>query len=517
MAPPFNTPTDSAMDDQREPIPLQGLSLKAAQDASRKQILSDYERAGVDLPVVCLEAVLDRDIPDKEYGPSRSRKSSIVGPQLRSFTGRADADDVLEGSVDRIHRTTYEMSNGNPDFEPVRSQQKTSSRFQISDRNRGGNSTNSMKILGLVSPAESDIENILHPSDTVKSQGVSFQPVQAVPEDTAAGSTNPQDPNSSYESKNVSASDMGSATLGEPMAEPMGFHCHNFCCPPKNDTDMEKKYVVSSLQLPQGVEEEDSSYHSRFSGSKMIPGQGSLLDYDDAMTTSDSTIEKYRDDDVPTVEKGDGTALKHSHGRFRIAMVACCIIHLVLVGLIIGFAVRTDDDSEPLSVGSTSQGQAPQSAGTQYPGNTGTTTNTDGSHSSATATATPSVDGMTDTPTCIDSVELSLTCYGRESDILVYFKSCNPQPGDWVAIYDSSDDVTTLQEDDSVKWSFTCGNQVCTDTVSNEVVSVTDGFLTPVGTYRVHLIRDGPGPTYEAYASSVEFKVMDSLADCDVM
>jgi hypothetical protein len=485
------------MEEQTEPLPHQGLDLKAAQDASRKQILNEYERAGVDLPVVCLETVLDREISFSDYGASRSRRS-IIAPRFRSFSGEAEANSVHDETGKRNNGDNIDMRVGRPYKEEVRS---NSSRVTAPDECHRGTSMESMKILGVVAP---DGENFVPRSETPRGRDSSG--LTGNQEDPTMGDgRNPQDPNSSF-AQNASTSEAGTRAVGETMA----FDCSKYCCPPKHDSEAtDQKYVVSTLQLAEAFDDEAQLERSRHAFPDMILGQGSLLDHDDDdATTSDSTLEKYRDEVQPQQRSGD-SSFKGGSSRFRWAMAACCILHIVMVGLIIGFAVRGGDDSESQSMANASPGESTST----LPGTVATVAPNDGDGG---AQSPQSGEEVIDTA-CIDILELSLTCYGQESEILVYFLSCDPQPGDWVAIYNSSESATTLLEDNSVDWLFTCGDQVCTEVVSSEVVALSSGLLTPGGTYRVHLIRDGPGPMYEATASSVEFQVMESQGDCDVM
>jgi hypothetical protein len=138
------------------------------------------------------------------------------------------------------------------------------------------------------------------------------------------------------------------------------------------------------------------------------------------------------------------------------------------------------------------------------------------------ATSVPTEEDSTDTPgptdvPCKDVVELTSTCFGRNDEIVVSFTSCVPEDGDWLAIYESTQDPTTLMVNDSIDWEFTCGDKRCNEAVFTGSLGFSaDGMHTPGEEtwYQIHLMRDGPGPTYSAFASSVEFQVLRNVRDC---
>jgi hypothetical protein len=119
---------------------------------------------------------------------------------------------------------------------------------------------------------------------------------------------------------------------------------------------------------------------------------------------------------------------------------------------------------------------------------------------------------------CVDSLTLSSSCYGKGSNILLSFNVCVPQAGDWVAIYEASEERSNLLGDDAYVWKFTCGNRTCSEGIESGSVSLSTAKLnTQEGTsllYRAHLMQYAPGPIYEAIASTEEFEVVDNEQNC---
>jgi hypothetical protein len=114
---------------------------------------------------------------------------------------------------------------------------------------------------------------------------------------------------------------------------------------------------------------------------------------------------------------------------------------------------------------------------------------------------------------------LNSTCFGRDDDIIVSFTSCKPQVGDWLAVYESNQNSTNLVEEDSIDWAFTCGDQQCNEAVVTASLGFSADDMHSPGQetwYQVHMMRDGQGPSYSAFASSVEFTVLRNQRDCGV-
>ena len=108
---------------------------------------------------------------------------------------------------------------------------------------------------------------------------------------------------------------------------------------------------------------------------------------------------------------------------------------------------------------------------------------------------------------CENVLSIDENCYsGRRPKITVIITQCDPMEDDWIGIYKADADPQAL-DDDSVEWSWACGDQLCRGRVSQSVVNFS--VRTPeTGNYRVFLLRDSSlGPPYVSYASSEVFTI----------
>ena len=221
--------------------------------------------------------------------------------------------------------------------------------------------------------------------------------------------------------------------------------------------------------------------------------------------------------------------VKRDPHQMRWIVLMCCIIHLVLVSLIIGFAVisRQEESTTPsVSIDNNSNSNEGGSSVVEEVSATAVP--------SSEAT-TPEKDGMMDNPdsptvveniepTCDDTLEVSASCFSTNTggDILVFFRSCTPEPGDWLGVYEASGQPTSMSvrvsDIDAVDWLFTCGDQECQDPIGQEVVPFqqVNGRYEAGKLYQVHMFRDGDGPMYSSFASSPPFQIVDGAVDCTV-
>jgi hypothetical protein len=500
------------MDEELEPPSLQGLGPRTNTDVIRRRILAEYELSGVDLPVVSLETVLDRDTttPPSDFGASRIREGAAGRPRFRSFSGGDDAATKVRKESTRGGPGECAMRAGSSDKDEVRPTTSVSHHGTAPDRYHREHFMESMTILGEIPSSEFDGDGSFPDSDPSHPPRVASlaSPVTATnctrEEEAMVACMNHQDLNSTFCQTGATPPSVGTGTVEEART----FDCGQFWYPPTdgiNETD--HKYVVSNLQMAEGFGDEDDSNRSLRAYSDVIPSrQGSRTDAHDAAAM-------YRDGMVPPRRR---RRLFKGRSGFHGTVAACCVIHMVMVGVIIGLAVRRrTDDADSLGVANTAPEAGPQGPTTGSPFPDLEAEATEGPSWDAGSGGSTEIDAIP--PPCVDSLEPSLTCYGLENEILVYFLSCDPRPGDWVAIYEASQNATALLEDDSLDWMFTCGDQDCSGVVSSEVVAFSQSPVIGGGTYRAHLIRDGPGPVYAAYASSGEFQVEDSAADCETM
>lgn len=473
-------------------------TIMSAED-SRKMILNSYEAAGVDLPLTQLETVLDKEISPNDFGANkgpRFRKfldkasSAMINNQARKADADVPDDELISDSVDEDDDGNDDNNNDNEEtFDNEFSNKST------------GNDNNS---------------NADAPATTATTVGTNTAPQSSqeegghIPVSTAATAA-----------VNTSAD----GTTGMPF---------EFCCPESSPCPMtndDDKYVISNLQLPPA----EDSFDDEYQNSRRV----ALMDVEDSMIDTTLTMEK-----SPLsggqFSKGGGKhgMFTHFRGsrRFRMALFFCCALHLILIGLIITFVMTMDNEEAAITqdqaaaaaissssssintvdmISSTDLVQKPQldvdSAGTTTSVVVTEEVQTTSSNKAVVSTEISSAESESEESECVDRLELSLDCFGRGSEVLVYFNVCTPQPGDWVAMYDISHDPENLLDDDSVSWLYTCGDRRCTETVQTEVLSfsrVTD--VARAGTYRAYLIRNGEGSSFSSFASSPDFHIVDN-------
>lgn len=481
---------------------------KLSEDDSRKMILESYERAGVDLPLVSLETILDRKISEDD-----ARQSGA--PRFRKFLNKASS-----AVANRALNSNSDFDEVPDDEPPVLTSSSYTSNSNIQDE----------------TPGEEPVQR------------------DEIPE-------SPQTPERALNESNTTK---GATDVIPPTPESYKNYCHptfDFCCPNTPTTSSpaksaaSDKYVMSNLQLAEGFDDEHESVNTRD-----VPA---LMDVEGSVLEGSYTTEKVERCDP--ISKGGNTGIMsifRGSRRFRFAIMVCCLLHVVLVGLIISFV--TNADNESYDIGSTSstipQDQTAPIPSSISPATDPVTSETlypdpdlDKSPSSVVGettvsnavniTAAPSVMmteervdfeeepkeqnitiavGEEDQPlvppdtspvSCVNSLELSTNCVGEGSELLVYFESCTPRLGDWVAMYESSANPEFLLDSESVGWLYTCGDRFCQEAVEKEVLSFTRATgRVGIGTYRVHLIREGEGPLFPSIASSPEFQI---VADAD--
>jgi hypothetical protein len=108
-------------------------------------------------------------------------------------------------------------------------------------------------------------------------------------------------------------------------------------------------------------------------------------------------------------------------------------------------------------------------------------------------------------------VEVDKDCYELGVDpIVVFFENCDPEPDDWIGIYDSSHNIFEPGMYRVDYWSWACGNQECQEaSLGGEIVF---NGVEQVGLFRVHLHRREGTPEEMYLASSQQFFVAQT---CD--
>lgn len=596
--------------------------------AERRKVLDDYEQKGVDLPVVTLETVLDRD----PTMPSSNHAAATRRSPLAFFGGGGGQLQRQKEASSQIMPPPRNQSQPRPYDE----QSNVGGGNTISiDGGDGYNTTDGYtdNEEGFTSGYyETETETDASLSDHAPRRRSAVQDTSfASSEDEINTSFRPiQHHDGTASSPNRQGDDSSSPSSG-PTCD---FDCCNIFAK-KNAVDAvddeETKYIVSNkvlhpeefqdggggnndhdrfddemvLQnkntdviLPYGIQKEHRSvlksmpFMSRVrnifprrnkttAANDEMAGVGGTFPMGGTETLDGTTAFDPYHDDVEEEEEANNAkdlsfTLKRDPHQFRWTVFMCFIVHIILITLIIGFAVYARRDqgstdaalSSPGSGGNT--GDATSSPNLDLP-DVGTNTSDDSSGADIedgteatpepsvwdNATAGPSVEAtMEDTmeataedtaedtveetaggtaegtaedtaeetaentaePTCVDTLEVSAGCFATNSgeDILVFFRSCNPQAGDWVGVYEASEEPTDLLGIATVDWLFTCGDQECQDPVLQEVVPFQqeNGEYVPGVSYQVHLLRDGDGPVFSAYASSPVFRVVEDALEC---
>lgn len=452
---------------------------KMSEEDSRKLILESYEKAGVDLPLVTLETILDREIAEDD-----ARQTGA--PRFRKFLNKASS-----AVANRVLNKNDSLEEG-PDDE-----------------------------------VEADAISVPSVSSYTSNFKAEYETPPEEPPKPEDPAENPQTPE---RFGNMPTTTAEGAALIPPTPESGKNDCHptfDFCCPNKADGSP-TKYVVSNLQLPEGFEDEQQSVDAQ--EARDVPA---LMDTDVSMMDESS----FKIESSKGISKGSDGFVGFFRGsrRFRYAVFVCCLLHVILVGLIIAFVLSSDDQvyGTGSSSATVSQGQTATPAPSTSGGEGFVTSNTlfpdpdFGKQIDAAlenSTDTSSISNITNidvieettiavesnaTGPCVDSVEVNMDCLGEDSELYVSFESCTPQVGDWVAIHESSADPQALVDLESIGWLYTCGDRFCEEAVEKETLSFTRAReRAEQGTYRAHLMREGDGPVFSAIASSSEFRIV---------
>ena len=483
---------------------------KLSEDDSRRLILESYEKAGVDLPLVTLETILDREIVEDDARQTGAPRFKKFLTKASAMANRANKNgEFEEGPDDEIDELGADelslpsaasyTSNVIPDPPPLETSQVETPHVEPEP----------VPVLAPV-PVPAPV------------------PAPVEPEVAAAF---PQTPERT-EMPNATAD---GAALIPPTPEAMKNDCaatFDFCCPQKQEASP-AKYVVSNLQLPEGFEDEQQSAE--------VQDVPALMDNEESMVDeisfkTENQAEKQAENQGPSVSKENtGTLgfLSFFRGsrRFRFAVLFCCLLHVILIGLIIAFV--TSRDNEAYQAGSASASIPTATIPpTEAEFVTATTLSPDPDldnlidEAMSNTTNTTIIEdeevpvvaiGDNSTDLCVDSLEVDVTCFDEDTELFVHFVSCAPQVGDWVALFDSSADAQALVLTEAIGWMYTCGDRFCEEAVQEQTLSFSRAKdkAEHEGTYKAYLIREGEGPTFSPIASSPEFRILtDATSSC---
>jgi hypothetical protein len=415
---------------------------KMTEAESRKQILDSYERKGVDLPIVTLEMVLDRDTSALDYNAAYNKKKKKTKKKNRLF-GRFAKSEPSKEEVPC--RDTLPQQN-----------QEESGKALVAERSSA--SYHGDQNMGPVQGETVEATNNGKMPQNNAALGIFCCPQHHL---TSENETIIANGAVSDESKRST----------DPTVM--------FCCPRNQIMDKDSQYIKSKLQLPEGCEDKDDAQY------QAIMEKGSLIDADESVVTSNAEDQ----DEMLHTNRDKSKEGDYFWGscRFRWTVVLCFLLHVVVISLIIIVALNSREDQNSVVV---AQSQA--------------------------SVNTTEQSGVGD---CVDELKLSATCYGMTSNVLVDFRSCDPQVGDWIAVYAAWEDSTNLMGADNYNWMYTCGSRNCEGAVFSNIVPFRAATLFAGGTdifpmLKVHMMREGPGPSFEAFASSKEFRVVPTVQDC---
>jgi hypothetical protein len=415
---------------------------------SRKQILDNYEKKGVDLPIVTLEMVLDRET--SAHDDTTASNSNRAGDKKKNILlGRFPKEETPKSA---------------PYMDALQQNQQESIKASFAERRNAcckGADDKTVVSREVNEATNNDVQQkngslgiFCCPQHHSTTENEKIMPTK---DDAAANGTS------------VSTSDPESKRRDDPSVM--------FCCARNQTVDDDSQYIKSNLQLPEGCEDKDVARY------RDIMKIGSLIDADESIVTSNADYEDEMTHTNREICKED----EHCWGsrRFRWTMMLCFLLHAVVISLIIVVAVNSRNRDSTVVV--------PNKA------------TVSGSEISGVG--------------CVDELQLSATCYGSTSNILVNFRSCVPQAGDWIAVYEATEDATSLVDTDSYSWMYTCGTRSCEQAVFSNIVHFRAATLLTTGTeatpmLKVHMMREGPGPTFAAIASSEVFRVVADVQSC---
>lgn len=109
------------------------------------------------------------------------------------------------------------------------------------------------------------------------------------------------------------------------------------------------------------------------------------------------------------------------------------------------------------------------------------------------------------------SIRVNKACYLSSDPIVVTFNDANLQPGDWIAIFRSTDSDSNLVN--FITWAWTCGSQSCTNNIASGNVTLPNG-LTSGLSYKTALLRNSNNVPFTPLAVSPVFSVINSGQSC---
>lgn len=428
-------------------------------EEERRKILESYEKAGVDLPLVTLETILDREIAGDD-----ARQSGA--PRFRQFlhqSNRPDYDD--EGPDDELEDL------GAPPPPPPSYTANTPAVRQPEILRAPDPVTPDTSMENTETP---NVSTVIPPTPErceVNCEDLAEGAVLVLPNAAALK----KDAAATFEAARADCVSTFDSAL-------------DYCCAKTPDSSPTKELPASKLQLPEGYDDEEQ-----------VDGDVPAL-----MDNEESIVEEmsYKiEEESPSVTKEETGVLSYFRGsrRFRFAVLICCLLHVVLIGLIIAFV--TGRNKNALQADSAAASATATTAPVVVP-----------------ETVAPTEVEVTDAPTasptvppCVDSLQVDMTCFDDNTLLAVQFEACTPEVGDWIAILEADTDPEAITETDAIGWMFTCGDRFCEEAVGKEVLDFDRAKRKAElgGSYRAYMMREGEGPLFSAIAMSPEFSILN--------
>ncbi len=446
-----------------DPVIPAGNGQSAEED--RRKILESYEKAGVDLPLVTLETILDREIAEVD-----DRQSGA--PRFRKFLNKTNRNDFEEDGPDDELAAPPPPPPSYTANTPAVVPRATNTQPEI------------LRAPDPVTPDTSGFSaDIPHTPDrfNVDCGDLAEGAVLVLPN----GAALKKDAAATFEAVK------GDCETGFQTAL-------DYCCAKTPDSSPTKNLPDSKMTLPEGYDDEQ----------QMDGDVPALMDNEESIVEEMS----YKIEESPSVSKEEeGGLLGYFRGsrRFRVAVGLCCLLNIILIALVIAFVAGRNNN-------------ALQADAAEASVSTATTVPTEPevvvieTEAPVVETAAPTETVVVTEPPCADSLQVETTCFDDSSELFVSFDICTPEVGDWIAVLEAGADPEAITEADAVGWMFTCGDRFCEEAVAKEVLSFDRAKPKAQmgGSYRAYLMREGEGPLFSAISMSPEFTILNDGSSC---
>ena len=314
-----------------------------SEDESRKMILDSYEKAGVDLPLVSLETVLDRHI-------SADDARQTGAPRFRKFLNKASSAMSMSSSSSNMNSN----NNNNNNIQQRNNKDNKKDSGAVPDDEE--ESVPDDEFIDTPASASSDSSSN-NSEQSLENQNQNKMPQVERRENQSHPQSQSQHPRVPINSRTNNTATTAPAMIQTTITHPT----FDFCCPESSTTtttnpngSFSDKYVMSNLQLAEGFDNEYNNHNVH--GARIIPA---LMDVENSMMdTTFTTMDKSRAGKQGYLSKGGNNngLMSYFRGsrRFRWAIFVCCLLHIILVSLIIIFVMNMDNQGYEAGASSSS-------------------------------------------------------------------------------------------------------------------------------------------------------------------